>query len=193
MKNKTVLIIMGVILFGFIMFYLITREKKLDIEGYWCNYNATASIVVTLKSDYTKNQKKSLEGAIQEIIGLESYDFLEEETLISDNGEALDTYFVYFNSAADLNSIIEMLKKEEGVYDVKENNLKSNLRLFYLKDGKYKLYDSLYSAPVLEGTYTKEDKYIKLENGGELYISTDFICSDEKCTTIYSKTNEFCE
>lgn len=173
-----------------------------EYVGYWCKYEETGTIIVTLNENNTSAERAAIEKVIGNFNGLSSYDFMDKETFANETGEegeAYDTYFIYFLDNTTIDEALMSLQKLSGVKNVEKNNIKTNVSLYeFIDSKKYKYQDSLGIEEKynVTGTYKINDKVLNLTsptNTTTLYIKDDYLCADSACNTIYTRTNEYCE
>ena len=198
MKNKTLFMIMGLILVAFIGYYTIsTIISQKAIEGYWCNYDATGSIIVSFKTKYASDDKNKVEKYIKSIKGLERYDFVTKEEFAQNNSsqeaQYYDTYFVYFADNQEITSIVKKIKAMTGIFQVTEQTVKSNLQLYNFENKHFNYYNAVYTKAISQGKYSFKKDKITLENEAIIYVKNDYLCGDKECNQIFTKTNEICE
>ncbi len=193
MKNKIFLGICCLILIIFCGYYYFFYYRPVQqINGYWCHYQATGSLVVSLKTDYTAAEKQSIEAYLKTIKGLKSYDFIVKEKLTTE-GQAFDTFFVYYNQSNGLNEVVNIIKQMAGVKAVVANNLKSDLEMYYLDHNQYEYYQVITTKPIIKGSYQYLNHTISFDRKQKLYYKDSQMCRDEACTIIFTKTNKLCE
>lgn len=169
-------------------------------KGYWCNYDEAGTIIVELKTNNSKSDRNTIEKVINNFNDLASFDFLPKDSFTdTDNGEAFDTYLIYFNDTSILDEHVITLKKLKGVKDVEKNYIKNNVKLYEFVDNKnYKYQDGLGVEDNLKvkGKYKIGEEVIKLEspaNKSELIIKDKYLCADKDCNTIFTKTDKNCD
>ena len=181
---------------------LLTGCGNKKYVGYWCKYEETGTIIVTLNEDNTKKQRESIEKVISNFTGLSSYDYVPKENFTAESttdGEAFDTYFIYFMDTTTIDEHTMALEKLDGVKKVEENNVKTNVSLYQFVDSKnYKFQDGIGVEDDLKvkGTYKINENAIQLTspaNTTTLYIKNDYLCADTACNIIYTKTDDKCE
>ena len=176
-------------------------------EGYWCNYDETATIVVLLKNDNTEQDRNNLEKTFNGYLNLSSFNYYSREDYMAElgeDGEDIDiyaTYVVQFNSMDSIGTYIEDLNKMSGVYEAKQSNAKSNIALYNIKKGhKYEFTnsDEATESDTIKGkykikngviTFTPDDKEHKTTM---LYIKNNHLCEDAECNRIFAASDQNC-
>ena len=173
-------------------------------EGYWCNYDETATIVVLLKNDNTEQDRNNLEKTFNGYLNLSSFNYYSREDYMAELGEDVDiyaTYVVQFNSMDSIGTYIEDLNKMSGVYEAKQSNAKSNIALYNIKKGhKYEFTnsDEATESDTIKGkykikngviTFTPDDKEHKTTM---LYIKNNHLCEDAECNRIFAASDQNC-
>ncbi len=197
MKNKLFFAILGLILIAFVSYYGITVfMNKKAIEGYWCNYDATGSLIISLSDNYKLADKQKVEAYIKTIKGMATYDFVSKENFANSENkdtQLYDTYFVYISINQEISAVIKDIKELPGVHQVKENTIKSNLTIYHFKQNSYSLYNALYNEAINTGSYTFKDQQITLADNTIIYVKKGYLCGDQDCLKVFNKTNQNCE
>jgi len=177
-------------------------------QGYWCNYEESATIVMILSDNVSDTEKSAIETEASEYTNLRSITFYSKEdyaTEIGGNAEELDVHPAYvlsFSSNDSIGDYIESLSSFSGVSSVTQESAKTNMTIYYLgKKSKYTYTDSDEASEedLESGTYKIKDGVITFtpsdskETTKLLYIKNNLLCKDADCTKIYAKTNSKCE
>lgn len=180
----------------FIIVLLISGCNKKNYEGYYCNYTEQGVIIVLLDKNVNKDEKNAITKKISEYEGLLSYDLITKEDLATaDSNDLYDTYFVYLNSTVNLETYVLELQNTNGVYEATYNNTKSDVSLYNFEGNNYSFGNMIENENSIEGTYKVNKNKIEFDNDSvpAIYIKDDFLCLDEECNKILTKTNELCE
>ncbi len=192
---------------GLVFLTLILGGCNKKYEGYWCNYDETATIVVLLKRDNTDENRKQIESKIESFENVESSNYYSREDYAAELGEDIDnldindTFVILFNSIDSIGTYVEELEALEGVASAEQSNAKTNIALYNLmgwgkytftnsdeaeeadlETGKYKL-----KKGVITFTPDKEDAKTRL-----LYTKDGLLCGDADCTEIFARSNKTC-
>ncbi len=174
-------------------------------NGYWCNYEDTATIVVLYKDNITDAQKKKIEDTIDDFENIRNRtEYTKEDYAEQIGGDAEDlhsAYVVTFNSHDYIGDYIEELKKLDGVLSTQQETAKTNISLYNLKSfGKYEYSDSDESTDkdLETGKYKIKKGVITFKPKDSskatrlLYTKNGLLCGDADCTKIYAKSNNKC-
>lgn len=175
---------------------LISSCKKKTYDGYYCNYKEQGVIIALLNQDVSNTDKEVIDKKINSYEGLLSYDFIDKETLGATNTNDLyDTYFIYFNNSNNLESYLLDLQNTKGIFEATKNSVKSDVSLYHFDGKNYSYQKVIESDNPLSGTYKVKKNKIEFDNSDvkEIIIKDDFLCLDENCNKILTKTNELCE
>ena len=167
--------------------------------GYWCNFEEKETIRIEMKENYSTSNKKKIEKLIGNFAGLVSYDFIPgSEFSDSADGDAADTFLIYFDSYDLIDEYVITIDGLNGVDEVYKDSIKTNVSLYEFVNGrKFKLQDALGIDEDLKvsGTYKIKDDTIEVNRSTKtdvLYIKNGYLCGDSGCNMIYSKTDNMC-
>lgn len=191
------------LLFILICLIFLSGCDKKDYIGYWCSYEETGTIIVLLDQNITEKEKNNLEDIINTYEDMTTYDFISKENLAQDNNSDIssiyDTYFIYFNSTETIDEALLTIQSTKGVFSATKENIKSNIAFYNLdKNKKFTYKDNIDNEDGIKisGKYKVKDNKITFKSAekvNDLYIKDGFICGDENCDKIFTKTNELCE
>lgn len=201
MKKKGLYI---TILLGALLILSGCGNKK--FQGYWCNYDETATIVVLLNKNNTEQDRKSISEKIESFENVSSSSFYSREDYAAELGEDIsnldiyDTYVIHFDSFDSIGTYVKELGEMNGVKSSEQSNVKSGIALYNIQNkGKYTFTDSdeSSSSDLEKGTYKIKKGVIIFtpnNNGASrlLYIKNDTLCADADCNEIFAKSNETC-
>lgn len=177
-----------------IVLVLVSGCKKKTYEGYYCNYKEQGVIIALLDQDVSSSDKETIITKINSYDGLLNYDFISKEELGNDTTDLYDTYFIYFNSTNIENYLLD-LQNTKGVHEATNSNIKSSLSLYNFDKNSYSFKNMLESEDSITGTYKVKKSEIKFDNEDvpKIYLKDEFLCLDEECNKVLTKTNELCE
>lgn len=177
-----------------IVIILISGCKKKTYEGYYCNYTEQGVIIALLENDKNSYDKENIEKKISSYEGLLSYDFVDKETL-GDANDLYDTYFIYLNSKENIEKYLLDLQNTKGIFEATSNIVKSDISLYNFDNKDYSYRNVLEEDNIIKGTYKVKKNIIEFDNSlvPSIYLKDDFLCLDESCNKILTKTNELCE
>lgn len=192
------------ILLGLLFILSGCGNKK--FQGYWCNYDETATIVVLLNENNTEQERKSISEKIESFENVSSSNFYSKEDYAAELGEDVsnldiyDTYVIHFDSFDSIGTYVSELGEMKGVKSSEQSNVKSGISLYNIqKNGKYTFTDSdeANSSDLEKGTYKiKKGVIVFTPNNNSasrlLYIKNDSLCADADCNEIFAKSNETC-
>lgn len=186
MKKLIILLVVVVLLSGC---------KKKTYEGYYCNYTEQGVIIALLDKNVSKSNQDAIDKKISEYEGLLSYDFISKEELADYSNDLYDTYFIYLNSTANLESYVLELQNTKGVYEATSNSVKSDISLYNFDDKNYSYRNMIESENSIKGNYKVNKNKLEFDDDSvpTIYLKDDFLCLDEECNKILTKTNELCE
>lgn len=176
-------------------------------QGYWCNYDETATVVVLLKKDNSVKDRDNIENAINEYLNLESLNYYSREDYAKELGQDVsdidiyDTYVIQFNSMDSIGTYVEELNKMSGVKEAKQSNAKSNIALYNIKKGhKYEFTnsDEAKEEDIIKGKYKIKNGVItftpddKKYSESLLYIKDGHLCADSDCNQIFAESDANC-
>lgn len=192
------------VLLGLLLILSGCGNKK--YQGYWCNYDETATIVVLLNENNTEENRKSISEKIESFDNVSSSNFYSKEDYAEELGEDVsnleiyDTFVIHFDSFDSIGTYVDELGKMAGVKSSEQSNVKSGISLYNIQNkGKYTFTDSdeANSADLETGTYKIKKGVIVFtpNNNGQsrlLYIKNDSLCADADCNEIFAKSDETC-
>ncbi len=192
-KNNKIVYIIGIIVVLVVFAFVILSSS--EYEGYYCNYIEDKSMRIVLEDDTSISVRTKIEDVINSFDNLSTFDYLPKETFIDEESdEAYDTYLVYFTDDV-VDDYVEVVEELSGVNEVFIDSIKSNIVLIeFIDKDDYKYQNGLdvLEESKIKGKYEINENVINLEND-KIYIKNDFLCLDEECTMILSKTDNRCE
>ncbi len=175
---------------------LISGCKKKTYEGYYCNYEEQGVMIVLLNQNVTASEKEEITKKINAFEGLLSYDFIDRKTLgATDTNDLYDTYFIYLNNTSILETYLLDLQNTSGVYEATKSIVKNNVSLYNFDKKNYSYQNVIEADNNIKGTYKVKKNIIEFDDSDvpTIYLKDDFLCLDENCNKILTKTNELCE
>lgn len=177
-----------------------------NYQGYWCNYDETATIVVLLNRNNTEKERTKIEAKIDTFENVESSNYYSREDYAEELGENIndldiyDTYVILFSSMDSIGTYIDELNSMKGVKNAEQSNAKTNLSLYNLKSwGKYTYAESdeALEEDIETGKYKIKNGVITFtpDKKGKtrlLYTKSGLLCKDADCQEIYAKSNATC-
>lgn len=179
-----------------VILMLIPSCKKKTYEGYYCNYTEQGVIIALLNKDISSSDEKTIDQKINSFEGLLSYDFIDRKTLgATDESDLYDTYFIYLNGSSNLESYLLDLQNTSGVYEATRSIVKSDVSLYNFVGKSYRFQNIIDGDNKINGTYKVRKNTIEFDSSEvpKIYLKDDFLCLDEDCNKILTKTNELCE
>lgn len=177
-------------------------------QGYWCNYEESATIVMILNDTISDTEKNAIEATASEFTNLKTITFYSKEDYAQEIGgdaeelEVHPAYVLSFSTNDSIGDYIESLGNLSGVSEVTQESAKSNMTIYYLgKKNKYTYTDSdeATDSDLESGKYKIKDGVITFTPSDSsattklLYVKNNLLCKDADCTKIYAKTNSKCE
>ncbi len=187
MKKLVILLVVLVFIFGC---------KKKTYEGYYCNYEEQGVMIVLLNQNVTASEKEEITKKINTFEGLLSYDFVDRKTLgATDTNDLYDTYFIYLNNTSILETYLLDLQNTSGIYEATKSIVKNNVSLYNFDKKNYSYQNVIEADNNIKGTYKVKKNIIEFDDSDvpTIYLKDDFLCLDENCNKILTKTNELCE
>ena len=197
-------IIIGVL----VCLFLLTGCGHKELEGYWCNYKETSTIVVLLNDDNTESDRNAIIQKARTFENLSSdprlitkQEYATELGGSIENLDIYDTFIISFSSMDHIGTYIEEIQGMSGVKSATQSYAKTNLSLYYLGDkNQYSFTDSDEASDedLIKGKYKIKNGVITFTPNDKdavtnmLYIKDDILCGDANCNTIYARSNGTC-
>lgn len=175
---------------------LICGCKKKTYDGYYCNYQEQGVMIVLLDQNITNNQKDEINKKINSFEGLINYDFVDKEALgATSTNDLYDTYFIYLKNSDILETYLLDLQNTKGVYEATKSIVKDNISLYNFDGKNYHFQNIIDSDNRIEGIFKVKKNIIEFDSEDVpiIYLKDEFLCLDENCNKILTKTNELCE
>ncbi len=179
-----------------IVLVLVCSCRKKSYEGFYCNYEEQGVMIVLLNQNITASEKEEIDKKINAFEGLLTYDFVDRKALgAHDSNDLYDTYFIYLNNTSILENYLLDLQNTKGVYEATKSIVKNNVSLYNFEEKNYRFQNVIDGDNSIEGNYKVKKNIIKFDNDDvpTIYLKDDFLCLDENCNKILTKTNELCE
>ena len=174
-----------VLILCLIVFILCGCSSKYN--GTWCLYTEVPSSLIILDKDINDNNLKKITDYLDNISDLASYDII-------DNIESASKMInVYYLKKDNIESYKTDISKLNGVYSF-DNKMINKAKEKIIINGKYYTYDkelnTLYASEI-KGKIKKNKKKITIDDK-EYFYKDNFLCADNECNTIFSKSNNDC-
>ena len=157
-------------------------------EGIWCKYSDVATTLVILDNDISNDQINKLTDYIKTIENLKSYDIIDK---IEDSSKMIT---IYYKNEDNIALYEERIKAFDGINKIKSTNVNEVVDKLIVKKNDYVLDKSLndLSANEVKGTYKIENNTLILDNDIKFYYKNKYLCYDDACNSILtkSKTND---
>lgn len=201
-KVTIIIVVIAILILLSLAIYRIRDNKK--YQGYWCNYEERASIVVLLKEGHTEKQIEELLEKVEEFDNVLNVNYNPKDVIEAQLGtetDILDAYQISFSSLDSIGTYIEELKEFDVVVDATQEIAKINMSLYNLQAwGKYTFTDSdeAEEEDIETGKYQIKNGVIvftpkdKKNETKMLYIKNDHLCFDSDCTKVFATSNETC-
>ena len=159
------------------------------IVGTWCLYTEIPSTLIILESNVTNEEIQVLNKYLDSLSNMKSHDLIEK---IEDANKMIN---VYYTSKDNIDNYEEKIKTFKYVKSVENNMLNQAMEKLIITKSDYTYDTNMFSLDTKEykGKYKFNNNILELEDSTKFYYKDKFLCYDNECNKILTKSkNNLC-
>ncbi len=178
MKNVKLIIIL-------FLFIIITGCAS-KFEGTWCKYSDVATSLVILNENISDDNLNKITDYLKTIDDIKSYDVIDK---IEDSSKMIT---IYYKNEDNIEKYEQELKKYSDINSIKSFKQNAVVDELIIKNDSYVYDKSLTTLDAYEykGNYKINKNIIELDNNFKFYYKDKFLCYDEYCNEILTKSKK---